>query len=196
MSPRRWSLRCAALLSGGVLAVHELRYAVAYRGHAHAALAQQGHAYLALVTPFAVGLAVLALAAFVRTLARGPATRTGSPSASVTRLWAAATIALMVIHFGQERIEGLLAPGHPGGLAGTFGHGGLVAVALCAAIGGLVALALRGADATRDLAVAGHAVRARFARVGVLGGARTPARPTLELLAPALGARAPPCAFV
>ena len=198
MNSRRWSLRCAALLAGGALAVHELRYAVAYRDHAREALAQQGHAYLALLTPLVIGLAVLALAAWGHTLARGTATCAARDVASLPRLWALAFAALFAIHFGQETLEGWLAAGHPAGVAGTFAHGGIVAIALCVAVGALVALALRGADATAQLARTGHRARPRLRlrRPTSLGTARPHARPALALLTPSLAARAPPAAFV
>jgi len=53
----------------------------------------------------------------------------------------------MAIYVGQELVEGLLASGHPGGLHGVFGHGGWIAVPTAVAIGSLIALTLRVADA-------------------------------------------------
>lgn len=193
MSPRRWSLRCAALLGAGALAVHELRYAIAYRGHAYEALAQQGHGYLAMITPLVVGVAALALTAFGRSLAAEPigSTRAGPGG----RVWAGAAAALMIMHFGQEWTEGLLARGHPAGLAGTFGPGGLAAVGLCVAFGGLVALALRGAHAGAGLTVIGRRANVAFPRATAIGGARAQAPPRPVPLAAGQGARAPPRAF-
>ena len=43
--------RLASLLAAGALAVHELRYALAYGDHAGHEAAAQGHAYLSLVVP-------------------------------------------------------------------------------------------------------------------------------------------------
>src|SRR5438309_135790 len=55
------ALRGAALMPAAALAVHQLRYALAYGGGASHALAAQGHAYLSSLTPWIVLLAGLAL---------------------------------------------------------------------------------------------------------------------------------------
>ena len=60
--------RAASLLSLGALAVHELRYLLAYGHGATEALAQQGHGYM---SDLAGALVVLALAALLATLLAG-----------------------------------------------------------------------------------------------------------------------------
>src|SRR4051794_41911668 len=70
-------LRCFALLGAGALALHELRYLIAYGGDAGRALDEQGHGYLGTVAV----LVALAVVASVATLVaggvggRGPAGR-------------------------------------------------------------------------------------------------------------------------
>jgi hypothetical protein len=56
-------------------------------------------------------------------------------------------LVLLAIFFVQELAEGLLASGHPAGLEGVFGGGGLWAVPSALLLGSLVAMSLWGADA-------------------------------------------------
>lgn len=139
MSSRAWRLRAATLVSAGALVVHELRYAVAYRGGSSQALAEQGHSYLGLLTPLVVVLALLALGGALWRAARG---RT-SPAPRLSRLWPTLAGALAAIHFSQEWLEGLLASGHPSGVSGALTHGGPAALGFCVVVGGAAALALR-----------------------------------------------------
>lgn len=142
------------LIALGALGVHDLRYLIAYRGHAGRELALQGHGYLALATPVIAGLVVLAAAAFASRLAgayaRGPHGLGAAPSLS--RLWAFAGALLILVFSCQEWIEGQLATGHPAGAAAVFGHGGWIAIPLAIAIGLLIALLLRGAEAAVEAA--------------------------------------------
>jgi hypothetical protein len=145
-----WSfrLRCFALLGAGALGLHELRYLIGYGGDAGRALAQQGHGYLDAITALIALALVTALAVLLAGLVRGAAA-TRRPRRWSTR-WLAASGALLTVFTLQELCEGALASGHPEGLGGVFGHGGWVAVLLALAIGALVALLLRGADAVLE----------------------------------------------
>ena len=70
-------------------------------------------------------LCALAAAEMVARLAR--AWRIGDAAErnwSRSRLWAAATVALVVVFFGQELLEGAIFAGHPAGLAGERGGAG------------------------------------------------------------------------
>jgi len=58
-----------------------------------------------------------------------------------------AFVALVSVYVAQELLEGLVASGHPHGLAAAFGGGGWVAVLLAAPVALLVALGLRGDEA-------------------------------------------------
>jgi hypothetical protein len=141
-------LRATALLSVGVLVVHELRYRLAFGGHADHALEAHGHSYLSFVAPV-VGLLVLVAAAhLLRQVARGEC---AERHRSLTTLWLVAAGALTAAFTAQELLEGALAPGHPG-LDGVFGGGGWVALPLALAIGGLVAFLLWGAEEALDAA--------------------------------------------
>jgi len=139
-----WRIRAAALISVGAIGVHDLRYLIAYRSSAPHELSVQGHGYLRFVTPLVVGVLVLALADFAGRLLRRSDQRS---LPSTRRLWALIAAALVFIYACQEWVEGMVAEGHPGGLSGVFGGGGWLAVPLALAVGLLIALALRDAEA-------------------------------------------------
>jgi hypothetical protein len=187
-----------ALFPLGVFAVHQLRYELAFGTDASRELADQGHAYLHELTPWIVLAVGLGLGGLIARLAR--AWRSGEADRGKGRglvvLWALASAGLFSIYVGQELLEGLFATGHPQGLTGILGDGGLWALPASIAVGALLALVVRG----------GRVLVARIARLGrqrpPIAGARAPklvARPdsaALPRLAPLAGAsagRAPPC---
>jgi hypothetical protein len=145
--------RGASLLSLGALAVHELRYWLAYGRGAKEALAQQGHGYM---SDLAGALVVLALATLLAALLVGalaPRPRTaGEPVlATFRRTTAGYALALGGIFCAQELTEGAIAAGHPAGLEAILAHGGWVFGPLTLAIGALCSLAclvLRGVERT------------------------------------------------
>jgi hypothetical protein len=186
-------LRAAALLGAGALAVHQLRYLLAYGHGASDALALQGHGYLALATPVVAMLVVLAaIELLFRVATARPDSVGGMPRPSTLRLWMLASACLLVTYSVQEWLEGAAAAGHPGGLGGVFGHGGWTAVLLSAAIGAIVALALRGATAVLELAARRSPRKPRSPRrARRQPSLRAPAL-SLDVLALNLAARAPP----
>ena len=194
MSSRRPSrLRAAALIAGAALALHELRYVIAYGGHSESALAHQGHAYLRTVTPLVVTVLALAGAQFLALLAR--ARRSGAIEGApprLRRLWLGASVTLLLIYATQELTEGVLASGHPAGAEALLAHGGLVALPLALALGGLVALVLRGASVA-IAAAAGHAGRSLPRPPGrAMRPRRRLACARTSVLARHLAGRAPP----
>ncbi|MDO8213743.1 hypothetical protein [Conexibacter sp. CPCC 206217] len=148
--------RGMALLPLAALAVHQLRYMLAFGAQAPERLSEQGHAYLGSVEAIAVMLCAVALGSFLTRLAGawcGGAT-TSAPSSSrhgLLKLWAAGALVLAGIYSGQELLEGILAAGHPPGVEGVLGSGGWLMLPLSVAIGGLLALLLRGARAVLEL---------------------------------------------
>lgn len=192
MSSRAWRLRAAALLFAGGLAVHELRYLAAYGAGAQRAEADQGHAYLTMLSPLVATAAVLALTAWlIRMLGGRPAPGVPAPSLRFSRLWAGASGLLLGLYVLQETLEGLLAAGHPTGVAGVFGHGGWTAVALALAVGAVLALLLRAAEV--PLGAPARAPRPQGpAPVVALPAGRDPAPPRLRPLARHLAGRGPP----
>jgi hypothetical protein len=138
-------IRAAALISVGALAVHDLRFLLAYRGGASKELSVTGHGYLGDVTPLAMGVLALVIAAFAWRLMNPHVEEARLPS--TRRMWAFVTVVLLAIYSSQEWIEGRLTSGHASGLAGIFGSGGWLAVPLAIVVALVVALLLRGAEA-------------------------------------------------
>jgi hypothetical protein len=180
-------LRTVAVLAGAALTLHELRYLLAPDPHA----AEAGHAYLALVAPAVAALLAAAGGAFVLALARGGAAGP-RPPASFARLWLAASAALAATYTTQELLEGVLAAGHPAGLAAVAAHGGWIGLLLALGLGAIVALLLRCAHAIlvrdrgappRRRALPPRAPRPPMAAV-----------PALDALACHLAGRGPPLA--
>jgi hypothetical protein len=179
------------LLPVGAYVVHQLRYRIAYGSHAGAQLAAQGHSYLDSFAPWLVLLLGLAVGSFLARLAQAATTGRSAPQRSLAGLWAAATVGLVGIYAVQELLEGFFAAGHPGGLAGIFGHGGWWAAVVAVVVGAAIALVLRAADAAVE-AVA--TTRRRVARVDVVAVVRRLARgtPPPSPLASAHAGRGPP----
>jgi hypothetical protein len=193
-------LRGAALMPLAAFAVHQLRYKLAYGGGASEALAAQGHAYLSSLVPWIVLLATLSLGATLGGLARRWAAGAagGSRGGAFVRTWLAVALALLALYAGQELLEGLFASGHLAGLAAVVGDGGWWAGPAALLVGGLLALALRGARAAGEaLAAARIALSAAHPAPAVVRvHARLPLRPRLAPLARAGAGRAPPRALL
>lgn len=193
MSGRRAARRygAAALVAAGALGLHELRYVLVYRHDAGEVLALEGHAYLALITPAIAGAMVLGFGRAVAGLAGARTRERVAPS--LTTAWLLATVALLGSYCAQEWLEGAILAGHPAGLDGVFGNGGWSAVLLAAAIGLLVALALRGAEEALAVTVCGARLRLRHHDYrSVLGSQRLPARAARDVVARFLAGRGPP----
>ena len=184
-------LRAGALLGLGALSVHELRYLVGYGQDAGRALSAHGHSYLTLATTLVVLGCILALGVFLAAIARGDGNRRGRRS-KLLPVAVSAALALIAIYSVQELLEGLVASGHPSGVAGVWGAGGWSAAPIASAIGVVIALLLRGAEAV--LAHFGRG-RTRLRWRGCVPAPRPPERPAIARqvgLARHLAGRAPP----
>jgi hypothetical protein len=191
MREQRSTLRAGALIATSALALHELRYLIG----APPATAGDGHGYLPVAGAVASLLLALAGAQLVHALIG--ATRASAHERGPVPLrtaWPLASAALLAVYCGQELTEGMLASGHPGGLAALTAHSGLVAAPLAVGLGLFVALALRGAGAA--IAAAARRRRAQAPRVAIRPApARPAAAPAIALdspLARHLAGRAPP----
>jgi hypothetical protein len=138
--------RSAALIALAALAVHQLRYLLAYGSGAHTELLREGHAYLFQSLPVLIGFGLSAIAAgLVRAMLRGAA---GTAIASHRLRALLYAISIAAVFAVQETAEGLLFAGHASGIAAVFGAGGwlvlplaMLSGALCAALdGGLAKL--------------------------------------------------------
>ena len=185
----------AAVVPAGALAVHQLRFLLAFGTGAGAQLTRQGHSYLHSLAPWVVLLLGVAAGAFLRALGRALGGQRSVPrfTLSLAALWAVCSACLLAIYASQELLEGLFATGHPAGLAGIFGYGGWWSIPAAACVGLVLAAMFYGTSWVLD------AVAKR--KAGVARPARRPAtssRPAdlrLPRLAPLAGGwsdRGPP----
>ena len=139
---RIWHLRAAVVSLLGVVAVHQGRYLLAPQAHDHA-LAPV-HEYLTWLTPLA-GASLFLTAVHLLASLRHPSGR-GTPALPPAgRLWAAATATLICVFAVQESAEWALVHGSLPTPVELAGHGGWAVLALTVAVGGLIALVLKGA---------------------------------------------------
>jgi hypothetical protein len=186
----------AAVVPAAAIAVHQLRYWLAFGSTAGVELQRQGHSYLHSVAPWIVVALAWGVGAFLSALGRAMHGQTSVPryGLSLVALWLICTASLVVIYSGQELLEGLLATGHPAGLVGVFGYGGWWAIPASVCVGLVLAALLHGARWVL------HEVASRRARARTASSSPGPPRPrpadlSLPRLAPlALGwsGRGPP----
>jgi hypothetical protein len=126
-----------ALMPAAAIAVHQLRYWLAFGGEAGAELQRQGHGYLHSLVPWIILAIALVSGAFLRALGRafGGESSPGRYAMSFLSLWLSCALCLVVIYTSQEFLEGLFATGHPAGLAGIFGYGGAWSIPAALAVG-------------------------------------------------------------
>lgn len=143
----RRRLGAAALLPPAALAVHQLRYLLAYGGGAGAELQRTGHSYLHSVVPWLILLVALAIGGFLRSLGRtlGGRRSASGHAASFTGLWLVCAFCLVGIFACQELLEGSFATGHPVGISGIFGYGGWWSIPAAVCVGLVLAACLYGA---------------------------------------------------
>lgn len=141
------SLARGALVPAGALAVHQLRYWLAFGSNAAVELRAQGHSYLHSLVPWIVLLIAISAGLFLRALGRALGGRCSLPryTVSFAALWLGCAACLVAIYVCQEFLEGLFATGHPGGLVGIFGYGGWWSVPAALAVGLVLAAVFHGA---------------------------------------------------
>ena len=186
----------SALFPAAAFAVHQLRFLLAYRGHASQVLARQGHAYLHSLAPWITLLLALGVGAFMWALGRAVAgQRTPRRyGVSLVGLWLVCTGCLVGIYVVQELLEGLLAAGHPPGFVGVLSYGGWWALPAAACVGLVLAAVFHGARWVLDALARRRRCESPPRRTPV-GVSLWPADPRLPRLAPlAAGAsgRGPP----
>ena len=152
---RRAVSRClarVALVPAGALAVHQLRFMLAFGGHAGVELARQGHSYLHSLVPWIMLLTGLAVGAFLWGLGRalGGERSVSRHTLSLAALWLVCSVCLVAIYVAQEFLEGLFATGHPAGLAGIFGYGGWWSIPAAVCVGLVLAAIFHGARLVLD----------------------------------------------
>jgi hypothetical protein len=137
----------AGLVPAAALAVHQLRFTLAFGGGAAREMALQGHSYLHSITPWIVLSLALAAGSFIRAVGRAMAGQRSAPryALSLTALWLLCTACLLAIYVTQECLEGLFLVGHPAGVAGIFGYGGWWAIPAALCVGLILAAIFHGA---------------------------------------------------
>jgi lysylphosphatidylglycerol synthetase-like protein (DUF2156 family) len=188
-------VRAAALMPAAVLTVHQLRFQLAFGAHTNGKLAAEGHQYLVALVPLAAMLVAVAAGLFAARLARAWSGEEGENGRLPGYIRLTLTIAatLLAIYCCQELLEGFLSTGHPEGLQGVFGEGGWWAAPLSLVLGGVVALALRGAGAAIRWAVArSRRAAQRHSRPAAAPRPRRIVLPRPAPLAAVAAGRAPP----
>ena len=190
------SLGRIAVVPAAALVVHQLRFQLAYGGHAGAVLARQGHAYLHSLAPWIVLALGVAGGLFLWALGRAlRGNRTPTRYAvSFTGLWLVCSITLVGIYAGQELLEGFFATGHPAGLVGVFSYGGWWSIPVALCIGLVLAAIFHGARWTLDEVAKWHARRVPAHKRPTAGAPRwrDVALPRLAPLATGASGRGPP----
>src|SRR3954453_4734018 len=172
-------MRALPLLAAAGVAVHQLRYAIAYGNDAPHALAAHNHGYFGFALPAVATVFVIALAAVLIRIARGRADHPGRRT-PLLALWLCCALALGTFYGVQESLEG----------AGALAGGGWIGFALAFPIGALVALGLHGSDA---VSISLSSVLLRIQVVAAATATAPPATAPRRLLdLRRLGARAPP----
>ena len=133
-------------MPAAALAVHQLRYFLAFGPKGSSELAESGHSYLHSLAPWLVLLLALGAGAFVGALGR--AFRSGEAGSCSRRgllgLWLGATLALVLIYASQGTPRGSLCRGASCRPQGIFGDGGWLSLPAAAAVGIVLALLVRG----------------------------------------------------
>jgi hypothetical protein len=141
MGTAAWRARAGVLVLLGALVVHELRYVLAGR-HPD----EQAHAYMDRLVPFACALLVLVAIEFVARMALRRRAEAGALSVGGVR-WLALSCMLVGIFAVQETAEMLLEHGRLDLADSLVVHGSWLAAPLSFAVGAVIALLLRGAEA-------------------------------------------------
>jgi hypothetical protein len=185
-----------ALMPAGAFGVHQVRYWLAFHGHAGVELQRQGHAYLHSLVPWIVlGIALVA-GAFLRALGRAFSGRCSLAryTVSFAALWLTCAACLVAIYVCQEFLEGLFATGHPAGLVGIFGYGGWWSIPAAVGVGLVLAAVFHGARWVLREVAQRRGRRIAIARVRLVA-ARAPRDvlvPRLAPLADGWSGRGPP----
>jgi hypothetical protein len=185
--------RSAALIALAALAVHQLRYRLAFGDDTGQELAHHGHAYLAQALPVLLAFAVATLAAGVLRAVLRPDASSGSLTRSFAGRALLYALMIMAVFSAQELLEGALFAGHPAGLAAVLAAGGWLALPLALVAGAAAALLDGGLVALGSLIVVRLRAAARPRPPRRHGAPRASAMPALASSPAAFGlARRPP----
>ena len=183
-------------MPAGAFAVHQLRYLLAFHGHAGVELQREGHAYLHSLVPWIVLGVALVVGTFLLALGRALGGGGSIPryTLSFAALWLSCAACLVAVYTTQEFLEGLFATGHPAGLAGIFGYGGWWSIPAAVAVGLVLAAAFHGARwVLREVAQrSGHRIAPTRTRLAPARAPRDVLIPRLAPIADGWSGRGPP----
>lgn len=142
----------AGLIPVAAFAVHQLRFLLAFGGGAGAELKETGHSYFHSVVPWIMLVVGLSVGAFLWSLGRAAAGRRSAKGRGLSflGLWFVCGVSLLAIYCTQETLEGIFATGHPTGIEGIFGFGGLWSIPSAIGVGLVLASLMYGARWTLD----------------------------------------------
>lgn len=142
----------AGLIPIAAFAVHQLRFLLAFGGGAGAELRETGHSYFHSVVPWIMLVVGLSVGGFLWSLGRAASGRrsVSGGGLSFLKLWLACAACLLAIYCTQETLEGLFATGHPTGIEGIFGFGGLWSIPSAIGVGLVLTVVMYGTQWTLD----------------------------------------------
>jgi hypothetical protein len=142
----------AGLIPVAAFAVHQLRFLLAFGGGAGTELKETGHSYFHSVVPWIILVVGLSVGAFLWSLGRAASGRRSATGRglSFVALWLVCAVCLLAIYCTQETLEGIFATGHPTGIEGIFGFGGLWSIPSAIGVGLVLAVVMCGATWTLD----------------------------------------------
>jgi hypothetical protein len=142
----------AGLIPIAAFSVHQLRFLLAFGGGAGAELKETGHSYFHSVVPWIMLVVGLSVGGFLWSLGRAASGRRSLPGRGLSflKLWLVCAACLLAIYCTQETLEGLFATGHPTGIEGIFGFGGLWSIPSAVGVGLVLAAVIHGARWTLD----------------------------------------------
>jgi hypothetical protein len=184
MKTAAWRVRAGVLVLLGAIVVHELRYALA-GAHADA----HAHAYMGRLVPLACALVVLAAIEFAVRLGLRRRMDTRALESAGVR-WLALGTLLLAIFAMQETAEMFAEHGRLDLVDSLIVHGGWLAAPLSYAVGAVIALLLRGAEAL--LARTGRRAWGDARAPEPHRPLRRPSAARLRVIACNLAGRAPP----
>jgi hypothetical protein len=188
----------AGLVPVAAFAVHQLRFLLAFGGGAGTELKETGHSYLHSVVPWIMLAVGVSVGAFLWSLGRAVTGRRSTTASrrgiSFLALWLLCATCLLAIYCTQEFLEGLFATGHPTGLAGIFGFGGLWSIPSAIGVGLVLASLMYGASWTLAEVGRRHGLMVSTAprRAPLLARPRTIARASAQPLVRGWCDRGPP----
>jgi hypothetical protein len=144
-----------------VLAVHQLRYLLAYGSNAGFELSAHGDHYVATASVIAAVLVAISLGVGMLMMVAASRGRGYPRMARVPLwlLWLAVTLSLVAGFCALEGLEIVFEPHHAGGVAGIVGNGGWWALPAAAFVGAVMALLVRGGRALLVIVARGRMMR-------------------------------------